>query len=402
MEILLITDAYIPNANSSAVLMRDLALELKRRGNNIFVLTTVENNLGVQNYSPAISVEDGINIIRVKGIKKKNVSFIQRGISEVLLPRIMYTCAMKHLRNINFDLIITYSPPITFGKLINKIKKRTKCSTYLILRDIFPQCAKDAGVLTNKILFKYFREKEKKLYKISDYIGVQSEENLKFILSENKLDKKKVEVLYNWIDINSFSNGPTVDFRKKYNLSDKLVLLYAGNMGKYQELEFLLELAKNNIDKKDVIFLIVGSGSEKKYLVSKYEHLSNVMFKDFIEPYYYPSLVKQCDIGLINLNRNLSIQNIPGKLLGYWAAQIPVMAAVNPGNDIKDIIDKSKGGLCCITGDMITYQHNFDKLYDDILFRKSMGVKGNEYLTKHFTSKISVDTIINHIKTNVK
>ena len=182
--------------------------------------------------------------------------------------------------------------------------------------------------------------------------------------------------MYNWIDTSDYTSTTSGYYRELFNLGDKLVCLYAGNIGKYQELDFLLELAKENQDKSDLIFLIVGSGSEKERLINKYSCLNNVVFTDFISPESYPKLVRECDIGLINLNRDLTIQNVPGKMLGYWAAKIPVLASVNVGNDVAKIIEDSNGGLYSITGDFEEYNANFNRLYEDGILRKRNGESG--------------------------
>ena len=399
MNILIITDMYVPNANSSAVLMRDLAIDLKKRGHEVYVLSTMEHNINKEKHKELLEAEDGINVVRVKALKKKNVSFIKRGLGEVMLPYIMYYKSKKLLNNVKFDLIINYSPPVTLSILVEKYKRKNKCKNYLVLRDIFPQCAVDAGVLSNKHLINYFKALENKLYSLADYIGVQSEENYKYVLNNYDVNKEKIKVLYNWINLDIISKEKTWDFRKEFNINDHdIICLYAGNIGKYQELDFLLELAKINLNKKDLKFLIVGSGSEKEKLLKDYGNLENVIFKNFVSPGLYYDLVKSCNIGLVNLNRNLTIQNIPGKILGYWAEKLPILASINKDNDLAEILLKSKGGLYSYTGDIKSYDENLKRLYEDEKLRVLMGENGNKYLKEYYTSDIAAENILSLFK----
>ena len=59
------------------------------------------------------------------------------------------------------------TPPITFCRAVDYVKKRDNAQTYLLLKDIFPQNAVDIGMMSKQgikgILYKFFREKEKRL-----------------------------------------------------------------------------------------------------------------------------------------------------------------------------------------------------------------------------------------------
>lgn len=396
MNILIITDVYIPNANSSAVLLRDLAQSFKKKDIDVFVLTLKESNVHLMKNDLPIREEDGVKVLRVKNFKKKDVGMIRRGLSEVLLPYLLYFGYCKYLRSVKPDIIISYSPPITLERTVKRMKKRYGSKVYLVLRDVFPQCAKHVGAIKQGLVFSYFERMEKQLYQVSDFIGVQSQSDLMSVCQMQGLNNEKVELLYNWIDFSPYRKQIARDFRSEFGLGDKIICLYAGNIGKYQELSFLFELIKVNRERKDAVFLIVGSGSESRGLKEAYKNYGNVIFKDFIDPQYYPDLVRQCDIGLINLNRNLTVQNIPGKLMGYWCSKLPVLASVNSGNDLMDMMEEAGGGFCSVTGELEAYNRNFSLLCEDKELRDKVGMAGYEFAVKHFSVDKVRDTILEH------
>ncbi len=395
MNILIVTDVYIPNANSSAVLLRDLASSFRKKNINVYVLALQESNTSMTNAEPE-TAENEVKILRVKNLKKKNVGMIRRGLSEVLLPYFLYRGYRKHLSKVNPDIIICYSPPITLERTVRRLKNKYNSKVYLVLRDVFPQCARDVGALKQEFIFKYFKRIERQLYRASDYIGVQSSSDLKSVQNNEGILKEKVQLLYNWIDFSPYQKKIERDFRSEFALENKIVCLYAGNIGKYQELSFLFELIKLNKNKEDVVFLIVGSGSEGKELRDTYSDYKNVVFKEFIDPKQYPDLVRQCDIGLINLNRSLTVQNIPGKLMGYWCSKLPVLASINPGNDLLGIMKEAGGGLCSITGELDQYNDNFNRLCTDKELRDEMGMSGYLYAKEHFAVDKARDKILKH------
>ena len=112
----------------------------------------------------------------------------------------------KYFADIKFDLILYPTPPITFVKVVEYVKKRDGAKTYLLLKDIFPQNAVDIGMMSKTgvkgLLYKHFRRQEKKLYAISDCIGCMSLANMDYIIKHNpEVESKKVEVCPNSIEV---------------------------------------------------------------------------------------------------------------------------------------------------------------------------------------------------------
>ena len=131
--------------------------------------------------------------------------------------------------------------------MISRLKKITDAKTYLLLKDIFPQNAVDLNLLNgNGILYKYFSNKEKMLYKLSDFIGCMSPANLSYIIKTNpQLDKNKIEVNPNSIEVNKNNINTSINFSiyEKYNIpTDKIIYLFGGNIGEPQGIEFLIQI----------------------------------------------------------------------------------------------------------------------------------------------------------------
>ena len=111
-----------------------------------------------------------------------------------------------------------------------------------------------------------------------------SKGNIQYVLDHNDIDENKLEVLYNWGKVFYNSEVIAVDYKKKYGLENKFVAVFGGNIGLPQELEFLLELAKEYKDRSDIIFLIIGKGAQKEKIVNiiNSEGLSSVVIRDYI------------------------------------------------------------------------------------------------------------------------
>jgi glycosyltransferase involved in cell wall biosynthesis len=395
MNILFISISF-PDPGLNPNLYTDLATRFKVLGHNVYVVTILEHKLRKETY---LQKKNGLNILRVRSLDHFNVGFLKKGISTLMLSRHFIRAILKFFYQIKFDLCIYPTPPVTFLNVIKWIKQRDNCWTYQILRDIFPQNARDLGILNNHLLFKYFRDKEKGLYEISDYIGCMSEMSIKSVIENNKIDEKKLEVLPNWKQIRkACSETKKRIYLEKYGLKGKFFLIFGGVLGIAQEIEFLLELAKLYKKKDNIVFLIIGEGNQKKKLkkIVKAEKLNNVIIKDRIPSEEFRCLLLNADVGLVNLNRNFSFPNFPSKTLDYFETKIPVLASIDMHTDYSDFLDKAQAGLWSRTGDIKSYKENFETLYKNPNLRKKMGINGYNYLKNNLTVENVYRIIMKH------
>ena len=387
-----------PDIKKDSNLYSDLAEEFRNNGHQVYLATLLEKKYNRNTYLERVKE---LNILRVKAGDWFNInSVIKKGLTTVTIAYYFKKAIQKYFNNIKFDLVIYPTPPITFAPVVKYIKKRDKCKSYLILRDIFPQNVRDLGLLNNQLLFNYFRGKEKQLYDISDYIGCMSKGNIQYVLEYNNIDENKLEILYNWGKVIHNNEVLTIDYKKKYGLENKFVAVFGGNIGLPQELEFLLELAKEYKDRSELVFLIVGKGAQKEKIVNiiNSEELSNVIITDYIPRNDYQNLLKQCDIGLINLNRKFTIPNMPSKVVDYFNAGIPILASTDKNTDLKQFLQDAKAGLWSETGDLEGYKSNFKKLLNDKRLREELGKNGRNFLEENLNVEKAYQIIMEHFE----
>ena len=387
-----------PDINKDSNLYSDLAEEFRNNGHLVYVATLLEKKYNRNTYLERVK---DINILRVRAGDWFNTnSVIKKGLTTITIANYFKKDIKKYFNKIKFDLVIYPTPPITFAPVVKYLKQRDKCASYLILRDIFPQNVRDLGLLNNKLLFNYFRRKEKQLYDISDYIGCMSKGNIQYVLDHNEVDENKLEILYNWGKVIHNNEVLTIDCKKKYGLENKFVAVFGGNIGLPQELEFLLELTKEYKDRSDIVFLIVGKGAQKEKVVNiiNSEGLSNVIITDYIPRNDYQNLLKQCDIGLINLNRKFTIPNMPCKIVDYFNASIPILASTDKNTDLKQFLQDEKAGLWSETGDLKAYKSNFEKLLNDENLREELGKNGRKFFEENLSVERAYQIIIKHFE----
>jgi len=393
MRIILLVVYYLPSTTSSAKLISDLAAELQRLGHEVIVVAPDENILT----DVETTVENEIHVLRVRTGKIKTASKWARGFNEARLSELIWDRGRQFFKDNPCDLIIYYSPTIFFGSLVKRLKKQFGCPSYLILRDLFPQWAVDAGILRKGIVYNYFKWKERLNYEAADIIGVQSPANLLYF-RENGLDKKyRLEVLYNWTALEEKRILPGAH-RKRLGLQGKVVFFYGGNIGIAQDMDNVVRLAVNLQNEPDAYFLLVGEGSEvprlKADIASK--GLINIAIHPAVGQREYLSMLSEFDVGLISLDHGLKTQNFPGKMLGYMYYSTPILASINPGNDLKVILEDNEAGLVCINKDDETFAAFARRLLADEELRLRLGRNARALLESTFSVSGAAGQILAH------
>jgi O26-antigen biosynthesis N-acetyl-L-fucosamine transferase len=393
MRILLLVVYYLPSTMSSAKLIHDLAVELYRQGHEPVVLAPDEN----LNSDCEISNEDNIEIVRIKTGRIKSAPKIFRAVNEIRLSRVLWRKGEKYLKKNRFDLIVYYSPTIFFGAFVKQAKSYYGCPSYLILRDIFPKWALDAGVIKEGLIYRYFRRKEIEQYDVADIIGVQSPANLSYFTEDGILTKYTIEVLYNWTMLEE-NNIPVSHYREKFGLNGKIVFFYGGNIGVAQDIDNIVRLAESIRDETKAHFLLVGDGSEFDRLKSIIDEkrLSNMMIHEAVDQEQYLAMLSEFDIGLISLDKKLKTRNLPGKMLGYMYHSLPSLASINPGNDLKEIFEEHEAGLVSINGEDQIFHDNAVKLLQDESLRRQMGCNARSLLEDTFSVEKAARQIVSH------
>ena len=397
MRFLLITDSYPPEIRSTSQILYDLVRELKKRGYEVSVITTKPRyNLSSEDSGKKyklITEENGVKVIRIDTPSIHKVNYLKRGVVTLMLPLIFYRAIKKEVKE-RPDVIFVYSPPLTLG--LSGVWAKRYFSSKLIfnVQDIFPQNAVDLGILKSPLIIKFFELIEKWIYRRADIISVHSEGNKQFLLNRENQSGEKIRIVYNWIDLSRFKNvSINRDFRTEYGLESKFVILFAGVLGPSQGLYNIIDIAKKIEEKDRIHFLFVGDGSEKERLEEKVnsENIKNVSFYPFVDKDIYPELLKSVDVGLVSLSSKNKTPVVPGKLLGYMAAELPILAVLNKESDGHDIIKKAGCGFSLIPEDKEGIINSILKLESDKELREKFGERGQTFAENNFSKETCVD-----------
>jgi len=391
MRIALIGDTFPPLRTSGAVQLRDLSLELARQGHKPTVMIPAPG-LG----QPWLLEEmNGVQVLRLRAFRTKDIGYVRRTFGEFMMPfAMLHNLRKSPLAKERWDGVIWYSPSIFFGPIAKALKKASGCRSYLIIRDIFPQWALDMGLIRRGLPYLFFKAVEHFQYSVADVIGVQTPANMPYF-DAWVTPQQRVEVLQNWL-----AEAPDVGCSiplADTPLAGRTIFVYAGNMGVAQGMGILMDLAERLRlrARHDIGFLFVGRGSDAQLLRddAKARGLDNVVFYDEIDPAEIPGLYAQCHVGIVSLDLRHKTHNIPGKFLSYMQGGLPVLASINPGNDLVDLIEQERIGRVSTDYTVDTLQRLAENIADEMLTDTEVSARCKAVSAKFF----SPETIVRQI-----
>lgn len=399
MNILFLTMARIKTLEGQGIYL-DLLSELVKKGHRVEIAAPAERYLKEKTNRKEY---DGYGVLRVRVGNLQKTNIIEKGISTVLLEPQFLSAVKKYYKNIKFDLVLYSTPPINFGRVINYIKKRDNAKSYLLLKDIFPQNAVDLNMFSEKgLIYRYFRGKEKQLYRQSDYIGCMSEANAEYLTEHNaEIDKTRVYIAPNSIKIRKMEAVETdkSEIRKKYGIPlESTVFVYGGNLGKPQGIPFLIECLKKNENRKDRFFVICGTGTEYGKLKNYIDGAKpdNIMLINGLPAKEYEEFIKACDVGLVFLDYRFTIPNFPSRILSYMQNAMPVLACTDVNTDMGKIIEEGGFGWWCPSNDSERFTRLAEYICGEDLKKK--GENARKYLEEYYSAEKCCEQIINCVR----
>lgn len=402
MIIIFLTMSNITEVDTRGI-YSDLMRKFRDEGHEVYIVSPRERRTGERTH---LYETGGVHILGVRTLNLQKTNAVEKGIGQVLVETQFKKAIKRHLGNLKADLILYSTPPITFPKVIQYLKKSNpQAKTYLLLKDIFPQNAVDLGMMSKSgvrgLLYRFFRKKEKKLYALSDNIGCMSPANVRYVLDHNpEVEPEHVEVApnsYERVDQAVLTEDERCAIREKYNLpADRPVFIYGGNLGKPQGIPFLIQCLDDNANREDCHFVVVGNGTEYAKLETWYKakHPKSVSVFQRLPKEDYDRLVLACDVGLIFLDYRFTIPNYPSRLLPYLMGKKPIIAATDPNCDTGSIAEQNGYGYWCPSNDVKSFTHCVDKMMNSDLVQ--MGDCGYRFFLNNYMVDQTYKAIMNH------
>lgn len=346
MKILIITQWFDPEPTLKGLVF---AKELKRQGHDVEVLTGFPNYPTGKIYDgyklrlkQRESVE-GIDVLRVALYPNHDSSAIKRifnYISFAFMAMIFGVFSTKKA-----DVIYAYHPPLTVGIAALLVGKIRRTPVVLDIQDMWPDTLKATGMMNNKKLLDVVYKVSQILYKYVDHIVVLSL-GFKKLLMQRGVPAEKIDVIYNWCDEQALSNKSPIKAEYENLFKDKFNVVFAGNLGKAQGLDVIVDVAKKMQHHQRLQFIFVGDGTERESVINqtKQYSLGNIVFIPRVSMQEVGSILREADVLIVHLKDDPLFEiTVPSKTQAYMAIGRPILMAVK--GDAANIIDQANAGI---------------------------------------------------------
>lgn len=360
MKLLILSEYFYPDKSSTPKVLTELAEDIVKNGIEVDVITSRSSYRGQNSDLKSREVHEGINIKRVYSSKFNRNKALGRIINYLtfLVSAFKNTIIKK-----DYDYILLVSnPPVLpiIGYVVNKIRK--KPYIYL-LHDIYPDMAIKVGAIKeNGLICNVMTTINKKIYNSAYKIVVLGKDMKQNLLNKN-VSEDKIEIITNWADKEKIYKVEKSNvFSKEQKINNTFNIVYTGNIGRFHDIETILETANNLQERNDIKFVFVGDGYKKKDIesyVTKFK-LQNIKILDYQYGETYNQLLNSADLFITTLDKGIEGLGVPSKTYSYLAASKPIIAIMNKESEIGSLIEDNKLGLRVNSGEV-------DKITDFIL-----------------------------------
>lgn len=365
-------------------LLHELAIDLGKNGAQVTVLTGYPSRRiseEVKNFylaHPVERISENVIVKRIGSRSGEGKGLFERMIKYLFLTNELYREAKKTPT----DAYYIYSSPPFLGWMGTKLTKYAP--TLYNAQDLFPDTLlRIKKIKESNLIIKYFRHREKKTYQKNTKIVTISEEMKKTIISHG-CPTNKVDVIYNWADIENLHH---ID-RNDNALMDELginkndfIVSYAGDIGLFQGWPIIVEAAKRvHKENKDIKFVFIGSGSYKQ----KLEKTINEENLDYISTYpLQPSsrlseIYSIGDLELVSIEPGLSKIALPSKMFVIMATGSPLLSLVDQNSDIARLIKERDTGYTLELKDSDELAKTIIEAYNDRIHLPKKGKNARE------------------------
>lgn len=389
MKILIVHRYFRPDQANCGQILWHVAQHFQLKGHQVDILSSLPS----RNYN-----SNKIQAKKIETIKQVNITRINLS-NEEGRPLIRIFNALKlgimtnylALQN-KYDVIIsTTVPPILNGFFSSIAAKLKKSRLYYFCMDLYPEVGKISGDFSNPILFKLLEKIDNWNCKQADLIIVHSSD-MKRTLEQRKTNKKlKIKIINNF-SVPSESKLENNLKIKDINKQNKLSIIFAGNIGRFQRLDKIVEAMSLIKYRSDIELIIMGDGVAKKDLKEQVKKTSaNVTFFDYQPINIVKDAIKKADIGLVTLMPNTYKYAYPGKVMTYLEQGRPFISTIEPESELARTMKNEGFGFSVEGADITKIANLFTTLADDTSWK----IKMNDAAKIAYKKNFSMNKILN-------
>ncbi len=408
-KLLIYAHYYIPDVASTGQIIKELA-EGMLDTFDITVICVVPSYTGniEEKYKKQKYYKEninGVNVIRIRvpEFTKSNKKSRIKNILSYFLGAIGATFKVGKQ-----DYIFSISQPPILGGLLGVFGKWIKHAKYIYnIQDFNPEQTKAVKYSENKLITNLMMFLDKFSCKRSNLIITVGRDLVETI--NKRFNNKKVPktvLINNWIDEKEIyplnnDNEKVQEFKKKYKLEDKFIIMYSGNIGLYYDLENIFTVIEKikpgtkTTNGQEVAFIFIGEGTifEKLKKYKEEKKMDNVAFIPYQDKKDLIYSLNSANVHFCINAKGIKGVSCPSKYYGIAAVGKPILGVLEEGTEIRLLIEKNNGGLVSNPEDYNSMEKNINWFIENANSEElvNMGKRNREYLENNLTKNISIN-----------
>jgi len=381
LRVLAIHRFYWPDTPPYASMLRAIVNQWVKDGHEVHVLSSQPSyKAGIQNIKQASrEFVDGAEVIRLD-LPSELGRPVVRVLNAIRLGLGIFWEAVFKKR---YDVImISTSPPILGGWFAAVTAKLTGARFIYHCMDIHPEIGHISGEFRNPLIYEILSRLDRWTCEQANPVVVLSDD------MADSLAKRKPEAHLLTYVLNNFSLPSEASASDQLPFvwpEESFVLLFAGNVGRFQGLDFLIEAMGKLVDSKHIKLLIMGEGAEKDRLHELTKKTgANVTFVGHQSVEVAKASMAKANIGFVSLVPNLYQYAYPSKTMTYLEQGCPVLVAIEQNACLAKDVVKSGAGQVVDNGDVDMLCEAILKLSNDPELMNGMKKKAISFSDKNF------------------
>ena len=392
MRLLMIVPYYEPDLGPSAPLFTLLSQELVNRGHQVVVITTVPHyptGYVTAEYQGKLIYHSSSNCVEVHRVSVPSVS--RANLAKRLLQFFCYQIGATLVGiGQKYDAVLVANPALwVWLPFFFHVYLRRKPAIFSI-HDVFPDVGINLGIFRSKPVIWVVAWLERFCLSNAKFVRILSD-SFKPGLRALGVPDEKLALIYDWVDIDLIQPINLCNrFAEENQLCDKFVILYAGNIGFSQGLENVLFAAKWLAEQDHLVeFVFVGEGAERQQLMAQAAQLqlANVRFLPFQPRERLSEVLATANIALVPLRTGIGFGSLPSKTYSILASGRPLLASVDAGTEIRQLIEEAEAGFCVPPEDAVALANAILALKNDPELCQILGRNGRHWAELHHSPK---------------
>ncbi|WP_414583266.1 glycosyltransferase family 4 protein [Scytonema sp. PCC 10023] len=391
MRILIYSYNYHPEPIGIAPLMTELAEGLVKQGHEVRVITGMPNYPQREIYEEyrgkwyVTERKNGVTIQRSYLRIKSKPNLIDRLLLELSF---VFTSLPQALNGWRPDVILLTVPPLLVTLPATLLGWLYNCPVVLNVQDILPEAAVRVGLITNKWMIRALQAIEQFAYRSAHTISVIADGFVENLI-EKGVPAQKIVCIPNWVNVNFIRPLPKKSnpFRIAYQLQDKFVVVYSGNIALTQGLETVIEAASRLCHIPEIVFVIAGEERALQRLQQYCQKCGadNVLLLPLVPREKLPEMLAAADVGLVVQKRNVISFNMPSKIPLLLASGRAIIASVPASGTAARAVRKSGGGVVVAPESPQALADGIMDLYTNPAKVAKLGHKGRQFAVERYS-----------------